>query len=157
MPSVTVEDLNNLVAIINHKEEAAEKVQEQLAAMNKEIASLYSKATGYLEELGQDSFSTPYGSLEIITKRQVRIPQTEEDKLKLFEWMKEREIFNRYATVNSVSLQALYKAEYAEAEKQGEDMMIWSIPGIQPAQLYRTTKIRKSKKLKTKESEDEQE
>lgn len=144
MSNVTVKDLFDLGDKIQELEAVYKEEKAKLDVLGAEIDSLFNKATEFLDELALTSFKTPHGTFVIRETQQVKVPATDEDKEQLFIWLKERGIFERYATVNSKSLNSLYNAEYEEALKQGEDMIIWTIPGIGQSKVYRTTSMRKT-------------
>jgi hypothetical protein len=90
-----------------------------------------------------ENYKAPGGTVYIKRIWQVKAPATDEDKAKLFDWLRQEGIFDRYATVNSNSLRALYMAEWEEAKKRGEGLE-FSLPGVAPATLFETTETRKA-------------
>lgn len=84
----------------------------------------------------------------------VKIPQTVEDKAKLFRWLHDNNLFMQYATVNSTSLNTLYaslsEAAFAKAIYEGAiDNFKFEIPGIgEPTPYSKMNLLKASKKGK---------
>lgn len=142
---VTVEELDNLLAA--YKEKDAEKaiIAEQLKEKNKELIAIEGRVTAYLKELGRDNFDSPFGKCELFQDEYVKMPDGPEEKGKLFAWMREHEIFDKYATVNSNSLNALFFRERASAVEQGADPMTWTLPGLTVPTIHERSKIKVKK------------
>ncbi len=140
---VTVADLDNLVEAIAKKRAEIEASEVVTSLLNKDLATMKARGVRYLKALGRDDFKSPNGSIAINQKWRVGLPATDEDKAKLFAWMREQGIFEAYATVNSNSLNSLYKQEWEAATKRGEGME-FSMPGIGPSKLFEDLGFRKS-------------
>lgn len=141
--SVTVADLDALVSQIQQKKTEAAAKKEELAEINKEIARLEEQGGKYLRELGRDNYKAPNGTVYIKRVWRVGMPKTDEEKQQLFSWLREQGIFDRYATVNSNSLNALYMSEWDAAKERG-DGLEFGIPGVGEPTLFETTEVRKS-------------
>lgn len=72
----------------------------------------------------------------------VTVPKELEDKRKLFDFLKERGIFEQTVSVNSQSLQSLYKACAKEALERGE--LEFRLPGCGEPKPYVKLKVRKN-------------
>jgi hypothetical protein len=143
---VTVKDLDQLIADIAAKKAEIEELEAQTSAKNKELAAMQAKAYNYLRELGREDFKSPHGNLAIKQVWSVTNPKTEEDKAALFQWMRERGIYDRYATVHATALKSLFLAERESYVKDGGDPMLFSLPGMEPAKLFETANFTKSRK-----------
>lgn len=144
---VTVRDLDDLIAKISFLEKDKEMFDQKIKEINKELMKHEATATRYLKELNRNEYDTPIGKLKISEKWHVNLPDTDLAKLEFFEWLKSQGIFEKYATINSRSLQSLYKAEMENAKERGEDPLTFSLPGIPAPKLYEQTDF-KSKKGK---------
>ena len=128
-PAVTVEDLDKIMEKMKNLQNEIDARDEVTTSMNKELNQHKFRAAQYLKDLGREEYDSPHGKLELKKEWAVRAPATDEDKLKLFDWMKEKGIFERYAIVNVKSLNSLYKLEWAAAIDRGEGME-FTMPGI---------------------------
>lgn len=154
MGAITAQDLDQLVATIAEKEKEEDAIAETLKIKKKEIAGLYIQATGYLKDLGRLEYDTPYGKVFLKEHWSLKVPQTPEDKEKLFSWMREKGIFEHYATVNSNSLKALYKTEKELAIKEGQDPVLFTLPGLEPATVYEKMDFKNPKRAKKEQSNE---
>ena len=71
----------------------------------------------------------------------VKIPKTVEDKKLLFQFLEEKGIFMEIASVNSQTLNSLYKNLAKEAAKNGN--FDFRIPGVEEPTTYNNLKLRK--------------
>lgn len=143
--AVTVNELDALLQDILEKEDAIEAQEERLKEMNKEMARVQGKAVQFLKELGRDSYSGPAGKFTIEEKWRVNLPSSDLAKKELFDHLRERGIFDKYATVNANALNSLYKADWEEAKDRGEGME-FSMPGIDAPKLFEKPVFKRAKK-----------
>lgn len=94
------------------------------------------KLLRYMEEFGKQKYVGDFGTVYIKNNFSVKTPKTEEEKLALFNWMNEKGIFEKYATVNSMSLNSLYRSLL---ESEGPD---FKMPGVEDPTHYATLEIR---------------
>lgn len=139
--AVTVKDLDELVKLIADKEQSIDFQENVTKKLNKELAVLNSQAVNILKDLDREEYDSPYGKLKIEEKWRVGLPETEVDKMKFFEWLNEKGIFETYATVNSNSLNSLYFAE----QKASDDPMTFKLPGIPAPKLFEKLNFRRKK------------
>lgn len=142
--NLTVDDLDNFVKQIKDKRLEAEAIDTQLTTVNKEIMSLEAKAVGILKELGRKNYTSPHGTITMEQKWRVSLPSNDISKTSFFEHLRERGIFEKYATVNYNSLNSLYLTDWKEAEKEGRGME-FSMPGIEAPKLHEALKFLKGK------------
>lgn len=72
----------------------------------------------------------------------VTTPKSTEDKVKLFEFLQERGIFDEMVSVNSMTLNSLYKSLAEEAAKEGN--LDFRLPGVAEPTTYITLELRRS-------------
>lgn len=133
--TISVKDLDNLVAEIALKEAEKEVIAETLSAKNKEISSLELRATEILKSLERSEYTCPQGKIKLEEKFNVKNP-TDENKHLLWDWMKSKGIFERYAQVHAGSLKTLFKKEREIAIENGEDPITFALPGMEPATIF---------------------
>lgn len=138
-------DVTELDAVVQSLGELRKEADEKKAALtevNKKITALEDQIVKHLKDMKRDSYQTPFGTAYIIQKWNVKTPKTDEDKKAFFSWLEENEIFLAYATVNSQSLNALYREKMQAAKDSGE---LLSIPGLEAPTLYEGLGFRKGK------------
>ena len=144
-PQITVADLD---ALITQYFDTLQKdkviAEEQLTAVNKNIAQIEGKLVTHLKALGRKEYKHARGTVGISNTWRVNGPQTDADKAALFAWMKEQGIYEKYAGVNVQALNALWKAEREAAIKADPDAAItFALPGVGPAKLFEKLTKRK--------------
>lgn len=127
-PSVTVKELDELVASVFAQRADIDESKAALTLLNKNLMALETKAMKYMEELDRTTYQSEFGTIYIKDDYSVKVPATPEDKQALFDHLKERGIFDRYATVNSKALNALFKEDFDMAIKRGE--LNFEMPGV---------------------------
>ena len=142
--SLTLADLDQFVKDLKDKRAEADTAKEALSEINKSIAQLESKAVALLKELGRKNFTSPSGTITVEQKWRVNLPTSDNAKMELFEHFKSRGIFEKYATVNSNSLNSLYLSDWEEAKKEGRGME-FSMPGVDAPKLHEALKFIKGK------------
>lgn len=140
--NVTVADLDALTDEIFKKRVEIDAHAEVGKALNKDLVALKEKMVVFLKELNRDNYKTPHGTVSILQRWRVGLPQTLEDKKALFGWLQEKGIFDEYVSVNSQSLNSLYMGEWDEAKKRGEGMT-FKIPGVGDPKLFEDLGMRK--------------
>lgn len=144
---LTFEELDALVDTLAEKQKAADVVGKELTALNKEIGELKAKASQYLLELERTSYTAKNGwRIERREITSVSMPKNHDDREAFFNYLRERGVYDTYITVNSQSLNAFYKVEREEAEKRGEDMVLFHIPGLPEPRSYFTASVVKPRK-----------
>lgn len=146
-PQLTAADLDALVIkyfdllqIDKIRAEAA------LSVVNKEIGGVEAKLTTHLKALGRRDYRHARGTVKIVNKWRVNGPATDEDKFMLFGWLKQRGIYDRCATVNVASLNALYMAEWEALKKTDpEAALTFSMPGVGAPKLFESIGKHKGK------------
>lgn len=145
MSQVTVKELDELIEKLDIEEKKKETVAETLTGINKEINALEYRIAAYLNELGRDEYVCPIGKFTIKDTWRVNMPQTDMDKRMLFDHLRERGIFDKLATVNSNSLNALYRADWEEAKERGEGMT-FAMPGVPAPKFDKKLDFKPAKK-----------
>lgn len=141
MTSVTVKELDELIAKLAAKELEVDQAQAVLTERNKEYSALEGRIVNYMNDLDRDKYDSPHGKVSIVDQWRVSLPSDDIAKKELFEHLRERGIFDKYATVNSNSLNALYMADWREAQERG-DGMTFAMPGILAPKLHKRPKFK---------------
>lgn len=72
----------------------------------------------------------------------VKTPKTLEDKAKLFEFLRDKGLYDEMVSINSQSLNSLYRALSAEALEKGH--LEFLMPGVDAPTSFRQLKLKKS-------------
>lgn len=145
MSQVTVKELDDLIEKLAGEETKKDGAAEVLKGINKEINALEYRIAAYMNELGRDEYVSPIGKFTIKDSWRVNMPENDIEKAKLFDHLRERGIFDKYATVNSNSLNALYRADWDAAKEHGEGMT-FAMPGVPAPKFDKKLDFKPSKK-----------
>lgn len=144
MSEVKVSELDELLQKMADKEKEIDALTEVLTNHNKEFTQLKFRAVAFLQELDRDNYSAPAGKIEMKDQWRVNLPKTDQDKMLFFDFLKEQGIFEKMATVNSNSLNSLYRSYWEDAKAKGEGMT-FGLPGIGAPIIDRIPKFKASK------------
>lgn len=145
MSEVTIKQVDEMLAKLHSLEDDKEAIELALTEKNKEISALSGKLSEVLDSLERTEYTSPFGKVSFEEVFQVKNPPDEKKHL-LWDWMRERGIFDKYATVHATALKSLFKAERANAIDSGEDPMTFALPGMDPATIFRRIKFKPNKK-----------
>ena len=126
--------------LVNAKE-VLEKKKQELEELQKSYDETSTQLMCATEALGLDSFNSLGYTFYLNTKESVRIPKTDEDKQAFFQYLKEQGLFEKMISINSVTLNSLYKAMSHEALEKG--ILDYRMPGIDEPITYKQLRIRK--------------
>ena len=74
-------------------------------------------------------------------KTSVTTPKTVEDKRELFEFLRSKDMFDEMVSVNSMTLNSLYKSLSEAAAKEG--ILDFRMPGVPEPTIYTNLKLRR--------------
>lgn len=139
--NVTMGEFDTLGLELVEVDEQIKAKEAELKVLSEKKRTLADKIIFVLREHEKTAYQVGGKKLILSQRATVPTPKTEEDKRAFFKWLEDRGIFWTYASVNSQSLNALYKAERDEAvERQDLD---FKIPGIGEEQIQWTLSIRR--------------
>lgn len=140
---ITVQEVKDAIKRLREVDSAIEQLKEAAKPLNEEKTALKAQITLMLREMNEKSFKSEFGTVTRVTDVSVTLPKGE-NKLKFFEYLKERGVFEDMATINYQSLNAYYKEQRELAMR--EDPMAglnFELPGIGQANAFETIKLRK--------------
>ncbi len=145
----TNEQLNatgDLAEMLKSAAELKEEIGDKKAALGV-LTKLYDDITDKIlrtmELMGLDKVNAHGFTFYMHTESSVQTPKTTEDKEKLFMWLEEQGLFYEFASVNSQSLNKLYREKAEEAAKNGN--LDFRIPGIGAPSTYQDLRMRRGK------------
>lgn len=155
---ITIEAVDLLINDAVFFEELTDDLAELTTYINKKRMRLAQAGGSYLKTLKREDYVSPQGKIEIGGKWHVNMPETHDDKLALFQYLKDRKVFDTMATINSKSLNSLYMKTWDLACKADPDMrVLFEIPGVPGPQWNEFTKIKGlSGRNKRKDENDDQ-
>lgn len=119
-----------------------EKLEGELKSKKAKLESINQTLLRTLELLELDTIKAHGFTFFKETRVTVTTPKTLEEKTLLFDFLKEKGLFMQLASVNSQSLNALYKSLSSEALESGE--IDFDMAGLKTSE-YTSLKMRKAK------------
>jgi len=111
------------------------RIKSELKDEQEILTKMKFKVLAYFEEFGKTKHLAQHCTVYIKTSFTCKTPKTPEEKAALFTWMKEKEIYDQYATVNSKSLNTLYNS----LVKEDSDFVM---PGTSDPGYFQTIEMR---------------
>jgi len=122
---ISVPEFDRLVANAHRQNLKIKRMEACVQEEKTKLQKMRNSLMAYLEEFGKDKYTNDAGTIYIQNDFQCSVPKDPENKKLMFEWMQERGLFDKYATVNSVSFKSLYKSLL---ESEGFD---FKMPGME--------------------------
>lgn len=127
-------------------------IRDQYALENAKVKEMYiqvkdaeEKVMSMLKRAGKSKYIVEgVGSISLTETLSVQTPKTPEAKQAFFNWLKEEmgeDGYYTYATVNSNSLNSLYRQKVEEYGERGE---VLDIEGLEPPTSYTKLSLRKA-------------
>lgn len=126
--ALTVDELTKQVeevARLRAVEEAASRAKKEATEV---LEAAESRMLEMLTESGLKNFNSPHGKVVMAFRTSVKTPKLPEDKEAFYTFLKSRGLYESLISVNSQTLNSLYKSEMEEAVARGE--ADFAIPGI---------------------------
>ncbi len=135
--------LQSLILEIFKQRAVIETIEERLEKEKEIRSDLEAKALKKLEQEGTDQCKVNgLGTIFIKTLTSVKIPREPGAKKEFYDYLKARGVFEEIVSINSATLNALYKDGLEEAIKAGNDK--WKLPGIEAPTITKKLGTRKS-------------
>lgn len=122
------------IATLKKEKEAAE---EEAKRAGKRFEAAKFKFLRILQAAGKPYYKSEFGAGKIKQTKTYRCPQDEERKKELFDYLREKELYDNFATIHWQKLSSWVKAEVEAKEKEGE--YGFSVPGIGPEETVEAT------------------
>jgi hypothetical protein len=138
---ITLSEMELLIEKIKElreKETEASRIKKDIST---ELEMLENLMIQNLNSQGLSSYRGKQGTVSITHRTSVKKPETDEDKAAFHNWLREQGLYDSLISVNSQSLNALYKNKFAEALEQGNTD--FSIPGISGVTIQESLSFRK--------------
>lgn len=138
-PSVDLDKISDQILRLDEEIDALEAQLKQKRELYKVACDLMLKA---FDLLSIENIRMRGKLFYKANNTSVKIPRTLEDKEKLFNFLREKGLFEQMVSVNSQTLNSLYKSLAEEALQQGN--LDFKIPGVEEPTIYTTLKLKKA-------------
>ncbi len=147
---ITTEQLDSLAQKYQDLYDEYEKLKAESSNAYKLAEEAEGKLVEALEQAGKSKYIVEgLGTFYFIDKMVVKTPKTNEDKKRLFNWIKRKrggEYLMTITSINHQTLQSLYKAEQeAAVQENPEKAASFHLPGLEAPTSMRSLGFRKAK------------
>jgi predicted nucleic acid-binding Zn-ribbon protein len=118
-----------------------EYIEKEVETLNSQKKEIETKILTIMKEENLPQFKSEFGTISIKNNKSVAQPETIEEKLRFFEYLKEQGLFEAMVSVNSRTLTSWVGKEVEAKEKQG--VFGWVPPGLKAISTYPSLSIRK--------------
>ena len=139
LDAITIKEFETLCSTAIELKREMDALEDAADEKRKVLAVYQRKIEGYLDHFGKEDWSSPSGDISLRTRTSVKTPKDEESKRALFAWLSEKQIFYETVSINSNTLNALYKSEMEAAAQESRD---GTIPGIEAPTEFTTVIIK---------------
>jgi len=136
-------DLKELLRSAAELKEQISDKKASLGILQKTYDDITDKILRTMELMGIDKVNAHGFTFYTHTESSVQTPKTVEEKEKFFMWLEEQGIFYEFASINSQSLNKLYRDKAELAAKEG--VLDFRIPGISAPSTYVDLRMRRGK------------
>lgn len=126
---ISVSDMEELGKLIKEAREYCDQKAAEKAEAEGQLLALEMKAISYLTALDLTSYKSANGTMTVTTRASYKLPKTWENKQALFDYLKEKGLYEEAVSVNSQWLNGFCKREVEAATEAGD--LFFSVPGIE--------------------------
>lgn len=138
---ITLKGLTELCEKLIMARESKDVINEELKKVQEQIDELEMKILTIMKENTLPNFKGAFGTISIKNTKSISQPESLEEKLKLFNYLREQNIFEEMVNVNSRTLSSWANKEIESREKQG--VFGWVPPGLKPPTEYQSLSVRR--------------
>lgn len=138
---MTLQEMNKAIAELSELRIKAAKLSAEKKEIDASINVLEGALIDTLVENNLDQYRGPDGLISISKRTSVKTPKSDEDKRAFFAYLQSKGLFDTMVNVNSMTLNAFYKEELANAEAAGN--FEFKIPGLNEVTITPTLSFRK--------------
>jgi hypothetical protein len=137
MSDLSVRELQDLCQKFADLRDAKAELEDRVSELSKEIADTQALILEKFVEHEIPSLKGAWGTLSVNTVRTFKQPETIDEKLKLFEYLKEQDLYETMVKVDSRTLSSWASKEVEAKERDG--ILGFIPPGL--SQPYETQKL----------------
>jgi len=140
---LTLKELTSICQAYADKRAERDELDAKAKAIGKEADEMEAKILAHLTEYGMPNFKGAFGTVSIRNTKTVTQPESLEEKLKFFEYLKEQGIYDSMVSVNSRTLSSWATKEIEAKEKDG--VFGWAPPGLKLPQTFQKVTLARTR------------
>ncbi len=134
---VTVATFETLCDSMIKQKKIVDELKERLKDESGIMEKMKTKFMAHMTDQKKKKYQANSGTFSVTDKTSVKVPKSPEDRALFFGWLRDKGVFQSVITVNSQTLNSIYKQEFDAAEDPH-----FKIPGINAVTTYQTLNIR---------------
>jgi len=142
---VSIDDMTEAVRVLREAKTAYDAKKLESNALHADMKALEERVMGLMKLAGLSEFTaTGYGKVSLSELMSVKTPKSPDEKKAFFNWVRENmgdDAYYAYMSVNSNSLNSMYKQKVEEYGERGE---ILSVDGLEEPTSYTKLSLRKA-------------
>lgn len=138
----TIDEMNKICEEISGLRTHVAEIGKEKKHAQLELDEKEAQLLQWMQDAGMHSYASPAGKFGLSARTSVKTPKTPDDRAAFFTWLRERGLFDQMITVNSQTLNALYKNELEQAQASGADDV--TIPGINEIKINTILSFRRA-------------
>lgn len=144
------QESSKMLASLAHKlveiREEKEFAQGEIKKLAEQEAKAEARLIDFMKDNCLETVKGDFGTVSLVFKKSIKMPENLHEKLKLFDYLKEVGIFEELVSVNSRSLNSWASKEIEEKESQG--LLGWVPPGLKAPSEFADIRLTKTKTRK---------
>lgn len=138
--TTTIAQLEKLITEAYQQKLEVEKHETAKSEANKVFENTKSRILSIFQEFGKTSYSTGRGNVVRVKRFNVTMPKEPKAKTALFNYLKEKDVFESLVTVHASTLNSFFKAEMESAIENGATK--FEMPGVGEPKYSETLALR---------------
>lgn len=138
---VSISELTKLIENLTTLRAKYDVMKAELSNCASDVKQVEDKILTILVDSTLPTFKCEFGSVSIRNTKTFKQPESLEEKQKLFEYLREKNVFDEMVSVNSRSLSSWASREVEAAEAEGN--FGWVPPGLSAPNEYKQLSLRK--------------
>jgi hypothetical protein len=141
--SLSVSDLTALCQKYSDLKDKKSELEDLASEVGKELSALQEQIIEEFVSHEMPRLDGPFGTLSVVNSSTYRQPDTLDDKLKLFEYLKEQGLYEAMVKVDSRTLSSWATKEVEAKEREG--IVGFTPPGLSAPHSFMKLSLRKKK------------
>jgi hypothetical protein len=139
----TMQDMTELCSKFAQLRDQKSDLEDQASEIGKQIAEIQQQIIEKFVEYGIPRFEGPFGTLSVVSGATYKQPETTEEKLKLFDYLKAQGLYEEMVKVDSRTLSSWATKEVEAKERDG--ILGFIPPGLTQPHEFMKLSLRKKK------------
>lgn len=131
--SITIEEMNEQCKRVSELRSKEAAISQEKKAITNELEAEEIRLLEMLQESGNKSYRSPFGTAGFSEHTSVRTPKSQEEKEAFYAFLKQEGLYDKLISVHSTTLNSLWKSRYEEFKESNPNANPddFKLPGIE--------------------------